>query len=202
MVATISPLVKEAPRQWFVSVGAFLLGSGVSAGAAGLLLGWAGGLLQGPDAAGLPALGVAAIGLMLVEVSPSIRHVPSLGGSVPREWWVRFGPTVGALAYGGVLGLGVTTVVPLAAFYILPLSALLMGPPAGAVLGSAYGLSRAVPVLVASVAIACGADPARVGDWATGKQSLVAKRVAAMALLAIGAPLLVSFAWNSALRVL
>jgi hypothetical protein len=70
-----------------------------------------------------------------------------------------------------VLGLGFTTVVPFATFYLLPVAALVLGPLSGALMGLSYGFARALPVWIASLAIFTGADPVAVGAWAlTGQQ--------------------------------
>jgi cytochrome c biogenesis protein CcdA len=80
-------------------------------------------------------------------------------GSVPKKWWIAHGPVKASAMYGLVLGLGVTTFVPFATFYSLLVSAAYLGPIPGLLVGAAYGLGRAVPVWVASIAIAGGRRP-------------------------------------------
>ena len=91
--------------------------------------------------------------------------IPTLHRSVPQAWWVLYGPTRGALAYGVVLGLGVTTVIPFAGFYLMLLLIVVLGFPAGTLIGIAYGFGRSLPVWLASLAIALGAGTRGVGNW-------------------------------------
>lgn len=165
MVGTIAPLVKEARRQWLVSIVGFTVASTAAGASLGLILGVGALVVHGN--AWFQAVVIAGAGLMLVVADAGTEgHVWSLGRSVPQGWWRTMGPTRGALSYGLVLGLGFTTIVPFATFYVIPISALVLGPIAGGLIGGAYGLGRALPVWVASMFIGRGADPVVVGDWA------------------------------------
>ena len=104
---------------------------------------------------------------------------------MPRDWWERLGPTRGAAIYGLVLGLGITTLVPFAAFYFLLAAAAVVGPTMGLWVGLGYGLGRAAPVLFASVAIVRGADPTVVGDWPHPLR-LAARTTAGILVLSLG----------------
>ncbi|MGH3450075.1 MAG: hypothetical protein ACRDQW_04975 [Haloechinothrix sp.] len=55
--------------------------------------------------------------------------------------------------------MGITTVIPFGTFYALALAALLFADPVyGLAVGATYGVARALPVLVASGAIAARAN--------------------------------------------
>jgi hypothetical protein len=66
-------------------------------------------------------------------------------------------PLLGAVAFGLILGAGIFTFIPFTSFYLLLVWELLAGPVAGAVLGGAYGLARALPVLAGAWTSARGA---------------------------------------------
>jgi hypothetical protein len=190
MIATIAPLVKVARQQWITSITLFVVASAAAGGLIGLICGWAGQNLFG----GVPVtvLVPCAFVLGLLDLGLIGSRVPTISGSVPRDWWERLGPTWAAALYGMVLGMGVTTLVPLATFYFLLTAAALSGPTVGAAIGIAYGSARAVPVVIASVAIIAGADPLQVGDWGHSKR-LTARTVAGVFVLAIG----LALGWQS-----
>ncbi len=73
---------------------------------------------------------------------------PERAWQVPNEWIVQR-PLFGAIAFGLILGTGLFTFIPFTSFYLLLAWQALLAPPAlGAALGAAYGLARALPVLV------------------------------------------------------
>lgn len=188
MVGTIAPLVQVARRQWLISTGSFVLASIMGGSAVGVLLGVMGNVLpiSMPTSAGAWLLAAVAVVLALVELRVLPLKVPTLYRSVPQHWWIRYGPTRAALAYGGILGMGITTFVPLASFYLIPLAAILLGPADGGIIGASYGLGRALPVPLASLAMASGVSPSVVGRWvmAPGRRQLT-KGASALTLLLI-----------------
>ncbi len=191
MVGTIAPLVKVAPKQWLVSTTAFVLASSAGGALLGWSLGFAGAAL-GLDRPDPLLVGIAALGLGLCEIA--LVRMPTLGRGVPSTWWKRLGPTVGAAAYGMVLALGVTAIIPFAGFYFILLGAFVSGPSTGMLIGLIYGVSRSLPVPVASIAVALGAEPTTVGDWALGGQQVLLKRLLATTMLFYAAVLLPSLA--------
>lgn len=87
--------------------------------------------------------------------------------------------------------MGLTTVIPFASFYFVLAAALLLGPLAGGLVGGSYGLGRALPVPIASLALLLGAGYVEMGRWlALGSARLLARRGCALGLLAIVAALL------------
>lgn len=166
MVGTIAPLVQRQRSQWLLSAISFSLASSLSAGLAGTLLAFLGTSIQPlRHRALLLGISFVALSIALVELRLLPLTIPSVHRSVPQAWWVRYGPTQGALAYGAVLGLGVTTVIPFASFYLLLFLIVVLGFPAGILVGLAYGFGRSLPVWLASLAIALGADARGVGEW-------------------------------------
>lgn len=187
MVGTIAPLVQVARRQWLVSTGVFVVASVAGGGIVGWSLGGVGAITLGAQHlqyVGL-VLGFLAAVLALIEVQLLPLGVPTLYRSVPQHWWIQYGPTKAALAYGFVLGMGVTTFIPFASFYLLLAGAILLGPEAGGLILASYGLGRAVPVPIASLVIAQGVSPVTIGRWAFGTRRQLAKRLCALALLAV-----------------
>ncbi len=185
MVGTIGPLVKVARGTWLVATLAFV-GASTAAGLALFssvaevrhLLGWS------PRSA-LPLLIALLLAAALADLNPAFQRAPSLGTRVPRSWWERFGATVGATFYGAVLGLGVTTIVPYAGFYALLGSSFFLDVSGAAFVGATFGLARALPVVLASVAIAVGVDPAVVGDETSRIDRRIVRKSSATILIAI-----------------
>lgn len=194
MVGTISPLVKGSKRQWLMSTTILVSASTVSAGALGAFL----ALITDPVVSSWSLnrvetiLGLSAIGATAVEALVPARILPCIRGSVPQKWWIKFGPNVGALMYGAVLGTGLTTVIPFAAFYWVALAVALLGPTDGALVGSAYGLGRALSVPLASLVIELGVNPRTIGraivSWRGPAKTTCAITclLAAVAILSLG----------------
>lgn len=68
---------------------------------------------------------------------------------VPRGWTTQLPPKVTALAYGIGLGIGVATAIPVATFYVIIIWAMLVGSPLlGALILAAFGLGRALPLVL------------------------------------------------------
>ncbi|HAF08680.1 MAG TPA: hypothetical protein DCK98_01165 [Chloroflexi bacterium] len=158
--------MKVARRVWYRCIVAYIGASTVAGAVFGGTIGLLGSavvpgrLLVPSTVFGLAALACALVELHVVPVTP-----PFCARSVPQEWWRRFRPTYAAIAYGAVLGIGVTTVIPFAAFYFVLFTVVLAGPLGGALILAAYGFGRAVPVLVGSLAISRGLDVAAVAGW-------------------------------------
>lgn len=144
MLASIHPLGERAKHnRWAVTVAFYLFGSI----AAGTLLGAALGTL-GLHAG--PAI-IAALCLVAALVDASGRRPPSWRRQVNEDWLHRYRGWAYGVGFGFQLGLGVVTIVTTAAVYLAFTLAALSGSPAsGALIGAAFGLSRAVPVLLVS----------------------------------------------------
>lgn len=202
MVGTIAPLVQVAKRQWLVSTSAFAVASVAGGLLFGASLGILGTVATALIGAAMPQfilmlLGLCGVVFALVDLGVLPVTVPTLHRSVPQRWWLRYGPTRGAVAYGAVLGMGVTTFIPFASFYMLLVGALLLGPVAGGLIGAAYGLGRALPVPFASLAMVCGVEPVGIGrSFVRSAARRSAQRLCAVALLVcISTALLSSLHW-------
>ncbi len=73
---------------------------------------------------------------------------PERAWQVPNAWAVRR-PILGAAAFGVVIGTGFLTYIPFTSYYLVLGWEILLGQPlAGALVGAAYGLARALPVIL------------------------------------------------------
>jgi hypothetical protein len=150
MIGTISPLVQGARSQWWRSVASLVAGSVAGGAVVFACLGSFGSVVVG----GLPPLGrwgiIGLVGIVLAarEFGLIRLPLPTVHRSVPPSWWIQRGAIRGAFAYGFVLGMGVTTVIPFGSFYLIAGCAFLAGDPLYSLgLGVAYGAARAFPVL-------------------------------------------------------
>jgi len=126
-----------------------------SAAVMGALLGALGAWIE--EASAL-ALGLIRVGAALAAAAYGIARLggrtaphPQRMWQVPRSWQ-RFGRMPFAASFGLILGLGLLTYVPFVGFYGLLVVALgLRDPMSGAVVLAAYGLARALPLVVTAV---------------------------------------------------
>src|SRR3954470_4239669 len=150
MLSSIHPLGERARHSawWFTTV-AYIVGSaaggallGATAGVVGLALAAAGLSLS-------PAVvtAVCVIALVADLVSGRVR-LPSWHRQVNEDWLHRYRGWGYRVGYGFQLGLGVVTIVTTASVYAVVVLAALSGSVASATLiGGAFGLLRALPVL-------------------------------------------------------
>jgi hypothetical protein len=154
MLASIVPLGERARnRRWGVTVTAYVIGS-LSAGLVlGGIVGLGGGAVVGSSTAGSPVmLAIVAAAFVLgaaVDGGIGRLSLPTVHRQVDEAWLQRYRGWVYGVGFGFQLGLGVVTVVTTATVYLLFALAFLSGSwRAGAALGGAFGLVRAMPVLV------------------------------------------------------
>jgi hypothetical protein len=171
MLASIHPLGERAKRQSFVvTVTAYTLGSVVAAAGFGTVLGALGDLVLGgvSDAARLGLVGVAAIAAAVLDRSG--RRIPSWRRQVNEDWLTEYRGWVYGVGFGAQLGLGVVTIVTTAAVYLTWVGAFAAASWAvGLVIGTAFGLARAVPLLASGrvrAPEAVGARVRRIDAWA------------------------------------
>jgi hypothetical protein len=147
MLASITPLGERARgASWRRTVAAYVMASIVGGVAMGAALGALGGLLHVRDTrwtlAVAGALAMAAAALDLTGRLPTLRR------QVDETWMNRYRDWVYGAGFGLQLGLGATTIVTSASLYLTWVVELLTGDPVlGAVVGAAFGLSRAAPLL-------------------------------------------------------
>ncbi len=152
MISVVMPLGQRhrSPAFWLLrgllyivasTGGGALVGAGVSA-LGGLVRPWL------PLPVALGALVIVALAYALHELHLWRLPHPERAWQVPNKWIVRR-PLLGVMAFGLTLGTGLFTYIPFTSFYLLlAWEALLTPPLLGAALGAAYGLARALPVLV------------------------------------------------------
>jgi hypothetical protein len=90
---------------------------------------------------------LAALGY---DATPLRRRLPTSRRQVNEDWMTRYRGWVYGVAFGAQLGAGVATVVTSAAVYAAVLGAVVCGTPvAGALVGGAFGATRALSLLPA-----------------------------------------------------
>ena len=156
MLASITPLGERGRNmRWpvtaaFYAVGSFL-GGALLGGLAGLAgLGWRG--LSGPNrTVTLVAVVVLSAASVVADSGLTRRPIPTIHRQVSEEWLGRYRGWVYGLTFGVQLGLGVVTTVTTAAVYLVAALAFLSPSLPDAVLvGSTFGLARALPLLLAA----------------------------------------------------
>jgi hypothetical protein len=134
---------------------------------AGALLGLIGQVLIGGTRATGGVAAVAAVGLVLglAEIGAIRLRVMQMPRQTAKQWREWLGPVGAPLAWGVDLGSGLTTYVPFAAYWMLPLAVILRGDPRyGALLVGLFGLARALSVVVASLAVREAAAVPMIGE--------------------------------------
>ena len=159
MVETIVPVV-HGTRTWLVSLVLFAAGATAAAATLGWLLGAA--LPNGGPAA---VTGVALFALVESAGEAGLVRlpVPQLRRQVPERWRERYPQPIAALLYGAGLGVGFATYLPVATLIVVAVGvAALAGAVTGAVVLSAFGLGRALALIVATSRV-------RTYEQATGR---------------------------------
>jgi len=149
MLGSITPLGERGRgSRWGVTVSAYLMGSAMGGAALGAMLGWIGSPLDLSANARLAILGVAiGIGIAF-DLRVAGLRLPTTHRQVDEAWRASYRGWVWGLTFGAQLALGVITVVTIALVYVTWIAALLGGSAAvGAVVGLAFGLARALPIL-------------------------------------------------------
>lgn len=155
MLASITPFGERSRGfSWPVTAGAFAAGAIVAGTVCGALLGVIGSLL--PGGAWRAAAVLAAVALALTFDGTRLR-LPSSRRQVNEDWIGRYRGWVYGSAFGAQLGVGVATIVTSAAVYLAAVGALLCGSAAaGAAIGGAFGLTRALSLVPAGAVTDAG----------------------------------------------
>jgi hypothetical protein len=163
MIGTIGSLVEEATdrRRWPLAASLYIAACLGAAALLGAALGTVGHLARnlacgGTGCTWFPAAAAWLVGTLAIAYAASDLGLiplprPTLMPAVPVTWWRQWSPYAAALAYGGALGLGLTTRIHFGAFYVLCALSLLQGDPArGALLMGTFGAARALVLVPAS----------------------------------------------------
>jgi hypothetical protein len=153
MLASIVPLVERARnRNWQLTIVAYILGSVVGGALLGGLSGLLGAVVLGHGSAGRRALPVVVavtctLGAAL-DLGVGGLRLPSVRRQVNGDWLHRYRGWVYGIGYGVQLGFGVATIVTSAIVYLVFVFAFLAASwPAATLIGAAFGLARAAPIL-------------------------------------------------------
>lgn len=192
MMTSITPVGEVARQQrWSVTTAAYLVGSLVGGLAVGALLGLVSVAVrtQVSRTGALVVLALVAAAGILADMGHL--PLPSWRRQVDERWLTSYRGWVYGAGFGLQLGAGVVTIVTSSATWVVMVAAALSGSVwSGAMIGGAYGLSRALPVL----AFARVRTPARlhramrrVEAWRTpaAHVAMVAQAVVAVAAVAM-----------------
>jgi sulfite exporter TauE/SafE len=149
MLGSITPLGERGRgSRWWLTVSAYIAGSLVGGALLGGLLGGLGSSVELASSARLLIFGVGALVALAFDLGLGGIRLPTTHRQVEEAWRTRYRGWVWGLAFGFQLALGVVTVVTSSMVYLTWLAALLAGSArAGVVIGAAFGLARALPVL-------------------------------------------------------
>lgn len=154
MLTSISPLGERARgNRFWRTAAAYAAGSTLGGTAVGAALGGAGAAVvavvghdSGVDRAALAVLAITALSGVALDAKGTL---PTLRRQVDERWLTTYRGWVYGFGFGFQLGLGVATIVTASATYVALLAAVLTGSPVGgALVGAAFGVTRAAPLLV------------------------------------------------------
>jgi hypothetical protein len=149
MLGSITPLGERGRgSRWWLTVSAYITGSVIGGAVMGGLLGWLGSAVELTASLRLLLLGFGALLAIAVDLRIGGLRLPTTHRQVEEAWRTRYRGWAWGLAFGFQLALGVVTVVTSATVYLTWLAALLAGSVRGGlIIGVAFGLARALPVL-------------------------------------------------------
>lgn len=154
MLASITPLGQRGRgRRWAVTASAYLIGSVVGGAALFAMLGGLGAALQSVVRPGTFATWLLAAAAVIAATVDHVRPPWPLGPQrqVNEDWLQQYRDWICGLGYGVQLGAGVATHVTTAAIWAALAGAALSGSVGtGAAVGTAFGLARGAPLLLAA----------------------------------------------------
>src|SRR3954449_11362696 len=147
MLASITPLGERGRgASWRRTVTAYVVASTAGGAAIGTVLGALGMALHVQDRQW--TLAVAGVLALVAAALDLAGRLPTLRRQVDETWMTRYRDWVYGAGFGLQLGIGAMTIVTSASLYLTWLVELLTADPAvGALVGAAFGVSRAAPVL-------------------------------------------------------
>jgi MFS family permease len=153
MLSSISPFGERArASRWWLTTTAYVVSSTLGGLALGYLAASVGALV--PEGwLWSPAGFVLAALLLLVGLALDLRlgglSLPSWRRQVDEAWIGRYRGWVVGVGFGAQLGFGVVTIITSSTTYAVVVLSVLSGTPwAGALIGGAFGLVRALPLVL------------------------------------------------------
>ena len=189
MLASINPLGERMRnRRWWTSFAWYLAGNVLGGLTMGVLFGLLGVALFALFDPSETVVGVLVLAFGLVGVAFETHlfglRLPTIIRQVDENWLGRYRAWVYAGGFGYQLGLGVVTVVTSAAVYLTWILCTLSGALwGGIVIGTAFGLVRALPMLL--VARANSPDTLRDRLRAFNAAAPLASRVALVTVVVV-----------------
>ena len=157
MLSSIHPLGERVRgNKWIVTAGWYVAGSTAAGAMTGAVLGAVGAPVASRLSATAALVAVATICALAVAGDVAAARVPALHPpgwrrQVNEDWLSRYRGWFYGAGFGFQLGLGIVTIVTTFTLYAYLLIAGLSGSVAGgAVVGAAFGLGRATPLLLAA----------------------------------------------------
>ena len=162
----------------------FAIAAGGSAVLTGALLGLTGGLLPlQARVSSATVLSLIAMALGTWELIVGRLNPLQCNRETPQQW-IRKGPYHWALRNGIALGIGITTRIGFWIWYVVPVSAFLIGRPLeGAIVYGTYGIVRGATVWPALLLYRVSPEP--LGLWLL-RHNATARYVSSCVLLATG----------------
>lgn len=161
MIAEITVPPSEAYRpttQLWQRITSYSLGLIIGTMAVGGSMGMIGSLSQRatlPDVVDgrlwVAILAVITLTFSLREVNIVRLPMPQVRWQVPANW-AAYGKLIQLFLYGIVLGVDVFTLIPYATFYALMIFEAILGIRGGVAIGFIYGVARALPTALGSIA--------------------------------------------------
>lgn len=149
MLSSIHPLGERARHnRWSVTIVAFTLGAATGGAVVGATLGWIGSGLAPREDLALLVIGALA----LIGAGLDLSGIRALGPSrqVNERWIGSLRGTIYGAGFGFQLGTGVATFIVTWGVWVVLAAELLSGSAArGAVIGTVFGLGRAIAPLAA-----------------------------------------------------
>ena len=149
MLASITPLGERARgSRWGLTAGFFLAGSTLAGAAAGAVTGELGHLVLQSGAASDGRVALLAAGLAAGLGLDLARRLPTMRRQVNEDWLREYRGWVYGVAFGGQLGVGVSTIVTTSLVYVTLLAAFLAGGAGtGAAIVGLFGAARGATLL-------------------------------------------------------
>jgi cytochrome c biogenesis protein CcdA len=151
MLTSIHPLGERArDNRWSVTAAAYAAGSVAGGVVVGAGAGIAGASCRAVARPHMTTVAAVAALMTLTALAAEVARIPipSARRQVRKEWMDDYRGWVYGAGFGFQLGLGVATTVTTATVYLAIALASLTGTVVGgAVVGGAFGLARAVPIL-------------------------------------------------------